>query len=455
MSKSRGNVVDPWEAMSEFGADAIRWYLLSSSNPWLPKRFDPSGVREVQRKVFDTLRSSYHFFSLYANLEGWQPSWKDVPVAQRPIMDRWLLSRLTELTETVTEQMERYNLTQVVRALGDFIIDDLSNWYVRRSRHRFWGSSDSQDTRAAFATLHRCLSDVARLIAPFAPFLADWLHRSLSGGESAHLCRLPVADEGVRDESLERGMEAVRTLSTLGRAARERVRIRVRQPLALLQAVVPAADDVSEELLEILRDELNVRRVEFMHRAEELVTFTAKPNFKAIGARFGSRTQQVAGAVRALSSSELAAFHGGEALRLKVGEEEIELQRDEVELIQEARGDLVVEASGGYTVALDTTITPELRHEGMAREVVNRVQRLRKEAGLEVSDRIRLAVQGGVELVSAVESHRDFISGETLAVELRVGETVIERDEYEELREVDLDGEPAVIALSRAVGGGA
>src|SRR5690606_30425046 len=195
MSKSRGNVVDPWSAIEEHGADAIRWYLLSSSNPWLPKRFDPAGVREVQRKVFDTLRSSYHFFSLYANLEGWQPSWKDVPVPQRPIMDRWLLSRLTALTSSVIEQMEGYNLTHAVRALGDFIIDDLSNWYVRRSRDRFWGSGDSQDTRAAFATLHRCLSDVSRLLAPFAPFLADWLHRSLSGGESAHLSRLPRPDE--------------------------------------------------------------------------------------------------------------------------------------------------------------------------------------------------------------------------------------------------------------------
>jgi isoleucyl-tRNA synthetase len=450
MSKSRGNVVDPWEAIADHGADTLRWYLLSSSHPWLPKRFDPAGVREVQRKVFDTLRSSYHFFSLYANLEGWQPSWKDVPVSQRPIMDRWLLSRLTGLTATVTEQMEAYNLTHAVRALGDFVVDDLSNWYVRRSRDRFWGSGDSQDTRSAFATLHRSLSDVARLAAPFAPFLADWLHRALSSGESAHLCRYPTPDEGLSDPTLEVGMDAVRTLSTLGRAARERVRIRVRQPLEVLYAVVPEATEVGDELLEILRDELNVRRVEFMRRADELVTFSARPDFKAIGARFGSRTQQVAAAIRALSSDELAAFHGGSPLKLSLDGEEVELSSEEVSLTQASRGDLVVEASGPFTVALDTSITPELREEGLAREIVNRVQRLRKDSGLEVSDRIRLGIEGGGELVAACESHREFIAGETLAVELRISATALPREEYTAVREVDLDGEPAVIGISRA-----
>jgi isoleucyl-tRNA synthetase len=456
MSKSRGNVVDPWQAIAEFGADAIRWYLLSSSHPWLPKRFDPAGVREVQRKVFDTLRSSYHFFSLYADLEGWQPSWKDVPAEQRPIMDRWLLSRLTELTQVVTEQMEAYNLTHAVRALGDFIIDDLSNWYVRRSRDRFWGSGDSQDTRAAFATLHRSLVDVSRLAAPFAPFLSDWLHRSLEAGQSAHLAMLPSVDGALRDPTLERGMEAVRMLATLGRAARERVRIRVRQPLAVLYAVVPDAAAVNDELLDILRDELNVKRVEFMHRAEELVTFNAKPNFKAIGARFGSRTQQVANAIRGLSSAQLAEFHGGGELRLALDGEEVQVTREELELVQESRGEMVVEASGGYTIALDATITPELRSEGLAREVVNRVQRLRKDAGLEVSDRIRLGIAGEATLVEALEAHRDFIAGETLAVELEISSSALPDGAYTETREVDLDGVPATIGLSKtATSGGA
>src|SRR5690606_32440543 len=240
MSKSKGNVVDPWRAMEEFGADAIRWYLLASSHPWLPKRFDPAGVREVQRKVFDTLRSTYRFFALYAGLEGWAPGGEDPPAEERPLMDRWLLSRLAALTELVTAQLEGYNLTHAARAIGDFVVDDLSNWYVRRSRDRFWGSADNRDTRAAFATLHRVLVDVTRLCAPFIPFLTDWLHRALTGGESVHLSDFPRADAERRDEALERGMEAIRQLATLGRAGRERVGIRVRQPLGAMYAVTPA-----------------------------------------------------------------------------------------------------------------------------------------------------------------------------------------------------------------------
>ncbi|MBA4160423.1 MAG: isoleucine--tRNA ligase, partial [Gemmatimonadetes bacterium] len=285
MSKSRGNVVDPWEALGEFGADAIRWYLLTTSHPWLPKRFDPDGVREVQRKVFDTLRNSYRFFALYANLEGWTPSAEEEEPATAPLMDRWLRSRLADVSQTVLDALEAYNLTHAVRALGDFVVDDLSNWYVRRSRGRFWGSADAGDTRAAFAALHGALVVVARLMAPVAPFFADWLHRALEADASVHLARFPAFDPADRDVALERGMAAVRRLSALGRAAREEVGIRVRQPLAVLYAVTPPDTELGAELLEILRDELNVHRVEFMDRAEELVSFLARPNFRALGAR--------------------------------------------------------------------------------------------------------------------------------------------------------------------------
>jgi isoleucyl-tRNA synthetase len=454
MSKSRGNVVNPWDAMAEFGADAIRWYLLATSHPWLPKRFDPAGVREVQRKVFDTLRSTYHFFALYANLEGWQGSWKDPALHERPLMDRWLLSRLAQVTGTVTGHLEEYNLTHAVRALGDFVVDDLSNWYVRRSRDRFWGSGDSQDTRSAFATLHRALVDVARMAAPVAPFLADWLHRALTGGDSVHLARMPRADDEARDPALEAGMDAVRTLSTLGRAARERVRIRVRQPLGTLYAVVPGAVEVSGDLLAILRDELNVQGVEFMDRAEELVSFTARPNFRELGARHGKRTPAVAEAVRRLASAELAAFRRGEPLSVEVQGERVPLVAGELEIVQEARGDMVVEADGGFTVALDPTITPELRLEGLARELVNRVQRLRKDSDFEVSDRIRLAVSGEEEMLQAARAHREFIADETLAVEVEVGPTAVADGEWEAVRDVDLDGVAATVGVSRAQRGG-
>ena len=447
MSKSKGNTVDPWEAIRLFGADAIRWYLLSSSNPWLPKRFDPEGVKEVQRKTFDTLRQTYRFFAMYANLEGWTAD-ADAPApAERSVLDRWLLSRLATVTAEVTEDLEGYNLTHAVRAVGDFVIDDLSNWYVRRSRDRFWGSADAADTRAAFATLHLALVVTARLMAPAAPFLSDWLHRALTGG-SVHLASFPSVDESATDAGLERGMQAVRTLSTLGRAARDAVGIRVRQPLGTLYAVVPDGYGVDASLLEILRDELNVHTLEFMDRAEELVTLSAKPNFKALGAAFGKRTPRIADAIRALDSASLAAFRGGAPLSVEVDGEAVALTAEHFDVVQTARGSFATADEGGFTVALDPTITPELRLEGLARELVNRVQNLRKETGLEVQDRIRLGIFGDGEILDVSSAWGPFVAGETLAVELETG-SLTDFEGYESSREVDLDGVAGTIALAR------
>jgi isoleucyl-tRNA synthetase len=449
MSKSRGNVVDPWSAIEEFGSDAIRWYLLTSSNPWLPKRFDPEGIRELQRKVFDTLRNTYRFFALYANLEGWAPADASPERAARPVMDRWLLSRLETVRAAVGDSLDTYNLTQAVRALGEFVVDDLSNWYVRRSRDRFWGSVDAADARAAFATLHEALVTVARLAAPVAPFLSDWLHRGLTGGESVHLADFPEPGEP-REEELERGMEAVRRLATLGRSAREEIGVRVRQPLAALYAVVPGSIEVGPQLLEILRDELNVRRVEFLDAAEALVTFSARPNFRSLGARLGKATPRVAGAIRELSSDALGSFRRGEPLWIELDGERVPIGADDLEIVQEARGEMAVQAEGGYTIALDATLTPELVAEGLARELVNRVQRLRKDSGLEVSDRIRLGVSAGPEVAEAVAAHRDFVCGETLAVELDLRSDADGVPGFADVRQVDLDGRPVALGLERA-----
>jgi isoleucyl-tRNA synthetase len=449
MSKSKGNVVNPWEAVEQFGADAIRWYLLSSANPWVPKRFDPEGVREVQRKTFDTLRNTYRFFALYANLEGWSQVGGGGDPVERSVLDRWLLSRLATVTREVRADLEGYNLTRAVRLLGDFVTDDLSNWYVRRSRDRFWGTAESADARAAFATLNGALVVVARLMAPVAPFFADWLHRALTG-ESVHLADFPAARESARDEALERGMEAVRTLATLGRAAREEVGIKVRQPLGTLYAVVPDGYAVGGDLLDIARDELNVKSVDFMDRAEELVTFSARPSFKALGARHGKQTPRVANAIRELPSDALAALRRGEPLSVQVDGESVPVGPDDLEIVQTARGDLQVQAEGGFTAALDPTITPELREEGLARELVNRVQRLRKDAGLEVADRIRLGVAGGDELRAALARWSEFVAGETLTTELRVHADGLGADGWAAVREVDLDGVPATIGVARA-----
>ena len=458
MSKSRGNIVVPSEAVEQFGADAIRWYLVASSNPWLPKRFDPEGVREVQRKTFDTLRQTYRFFALYAGAEGWAPGGDAPSVADRSVLDRWLLSRLASVTREYTSLFDQYNLTHAVRLLGDFVVDDVSNWYVRRSRDRFWGSADAADTRAAFATLYEALVTVARLMAPVAPFLADWLHRALEGS-SVHLADLPKADEGRIDPVLERGMEAVRTLSTLGRAAREEAKIRVRQPLGTVYSVVPPDAPVDDSLLGILRDELNVREVEFLNRAEELVTYSARPDFKAIGRVHGKNTQAAAAAIRALTSEQLSGFRRGELIEyayvdVASGETvSYPLTQTDFILDQTARGDFAVESQAGFTVALDPTVTTDLRLEGLARELVNRVQNLRKESGLEVTDRIRLGVFGDGEILDVMARFSDFVARETLAVEVEVGAKT-DFHGYDVDREVDLDGVPATIALAKVAAPG-
>ncbi len=459
MSKSRGNVVDPWDAIATFGADAIRWYLLTVSQPWVPKRFDPDALGEAARRTFDTLANTYRFFALYANLEDWKPAQNgggepaqdSAGPSPRPAqpLDRWVLSRLNTLVAEVGRDMDAYEITRAARAISDFVVDDLSNWYVRRSRDRFWGNTDAADARDAFATLHHTLVVLSRLLAPMTPFLSDWLHRALTGGDSVHLARYPEADEARIDASLEAGMDAARVLSRLGRAARERVKIRVRQPLGVLYAVVPKGSEPSADVLDVVREELNIKEIRFLTAAEELVELKAKPNFRTLGPRFGARTAQVAEAVRNVSAEALRAFQRGEGLTVIVDGEGFEISAEEFEIHEEAKGDLVVESDEGYVVALDPTIDEALRLEGLAREMVNRIQRLRRDEDLAISDRIRLGIDGDAEVVGAAEAHREFIMRETLAVELVVG-SQMDVSGYTATRETDLDGRRARIALAVA-----
>jgi isoleucyl-tRNA synthetase len=449
MSKSRGNVVDPWDAIERFGADAIRWYFLTGSHPWVPKRFDPPALGEAARRVFDTLANTYRFFALYAGLEEWRPGDDDPPVSRRSVMDRWVLSRLAWVVDTVGGDLDAYELTHAGRTIADFIVDDLSNWYVRRSRDRFWGSADAADTRAAFRTLHEVLVVLARLLAPFAPFHADWLHRAVAEGASAHLAPFPSAEAAVRDEGLEAGMRTVRILARLGRAARERVKIRVRQPLGLLQAVVPDADVVSEELLDVLRDELNIKRVQFLQGSTDLVTLRAQPNYRQLGRRFGGRTQQAAQAIRELDGGRLRSLTRGETVYIELDGDRFDLGVGDLEVIEEAAGEMVVEVDEGCTIALDPAISDALRLEGLARELVNRIQRMRKDAGFEVSDRIRVGVFGGDEVVRAVEQHGDYLTGETLAVALAYG-TEPDDDWTTDAHHADMDGTGVWIGVRRA-----
>jgi isoleucyl-tRNA synthetase len=446
MSKSRGNVVNPWDAIAEHGSDALRWYLITSSNPWVSKRYASEGVREAARKLFDTLFNTYRFFTLYANVEAWEAGDDDTPAAERNILDRWILSRLNRLVGAVGEELDGYQITRAYRQVADFLNEDLSNWYVRRSRSRFWGSGDDADARAAFRTLWECLRAISLLIAPLAPFTGDWLHRGLTG-KSAHLSRFPVVDETALDGELEAEMAAVRALVSLGRAAREEVQIRVRQPLSRLFGVL-GGTSVRPELLELLQDELNVKSVEFLGTAEELVTLAARPNFRALGPRFGKNTNMAAAAIRSLTPEALAAFQGGEPLVVDLEGESHGLEPGDFEVVEEARGDLVVKSEGGYTAALDPGLTDELVAEGLARELVNRIQRLRKDSGLEITDRIDLGIFGVDEVIAAVSAHRGFIAGETLAEALDVTADG-DPSAYDATQDVDLDGRTAVIGLSR------
>ncbi len=438
MSKSKGNVVDPWQAINAYGVDAIRWYFLTASQPWVPKRFDTDALSEAAHRIFDTLANTYKFFALYANLENYkyqgERARNDVP-----LMDQWVLSRLYSLVTQVRADLDTYDITRGARAIGEFIVDDVSNWYVRRSRDRFWGSVEEPATVAAFDTLAEVLTTVARLLAPLTPFQPDWLHRAITG-QSVHLARFPEA--GARDQTLERGMDAIRVLARLGRAAREKIKVRVRQPLRTLHAFTPVAG-LSDELVAVLRDELNVKEVHFLQSSEDLVAFKGHPNFRVMGKRFGARMQEAAARVRELASAELAAFRGGAPLRIEVGGESFELTAEEIEIREEPLGDLVVESDAGYTIALDPRVDEELRLEGIAREVVSRIQRLRRDTGLEVSDRIRLVIAAEGDAAIALGQHRDYVAHETLADQVE-----LDKEVGNDAHDVELDGLRLRIALS-------
>ena len=455
MSKSKGNTVNPWDAVSDHGADAVRWYFITSSNPWLPKRYDPAGVNEAARKFFDTLFNTYKFFALYARVESWTPSDDDPRPDDRPLLDRWLLARLDSVVAEVGAELEGYQLTRAYRVLGDFVVEDLSNWYVRRNRSRFWNSDDAADQRAAFRTLYDALRTVSLLAAPCVPFAADWVHRALAD-TSVHLERFPSpmsdADRAVvsRGADVEADMDAVRALVSLGRAAREDVKIRVRQPLRGVRAVLPGGRTLSGDMLNVVRDELNVKEVGFLSSVDGIATLTARPNYRSLGRRFGKQTNDAANVIRALDQAALSAWQAGQGLTINVDGSDVELEPDDLEVVQEASGNLVVKGEGAYTLALDPELDDELRAEGLARELVNRIQRLRKDAGLEITDRIELAIAGPDSVREAVTTHEAFIGGETLAVRVGVRDAVSEGD-LAHVRSVNIDGIEAWIGLAASV----
>ncbi|MDX6595395.1 MAG: isoleucyl-tRNA synthetase [Solirubrobacterales bacterium] len=447
MSKSRGNVVDPWEVISAHGADAFRWYYLTAQQPWAGYRFSVDTVGESVRQFLLTLWNTYSFWVLYANAEDLGPL--DFRGAPEPAsdLDRWALSRLQATTAAVRERMDEFDCTSAGRAIAEYV-EELSNWYVRLSRRRFWDGD-----RAAFATLRHCLLETAALLAPFVPFLADEIHLNLAGGtlaqtgdlhESVHLRDYPAVDPALADPGLERAMEAVRLTVELGRAARAQAKAKVRQPL---RRAVIVANDAEREAIEaragLVTAELNVKELDFVSDEGELVRYTAKPNYRALGPRFGKRMPLVAAAVAALDAAHVAAVMaaGGE-VGINVEGDEHTLGPDDITLALQPLDGYEVEAEAGHAVALQLELDDELRREGLAREIVHAVQIARKEAGLEITDRIDLSLGGDEELLGAASAHEDYLAGEVLA-------TSVSYDANEGAAAM-IDGRELTISVSRS-----
>jgi isoleucyl-tRNA synthetase len=450
MSKSLGNVVDPWEVISRHGADAVRLFLVASSKVWLRRRFDESAIRELAGKFMVTLKNVYSgMFVQYANF-GWSPSAQDPQPSARPVLDRWILSRLAAVEAAVDGHLRAFDATAAATAIIQFVDDDVAKWYVRLCRPRFY-DVDGDDNRAAFATLHEVLIVTCRLLAPICPFVTDWMHRELTG-ESVHVApftRQQGTGQGAgRDEDLETAMAAIRTLARLGRAAREQATIKVRQPLSRVVCVAPHVDEERlADLTPLLATELNVKRVEFASSGDALVSLEAKPNFRSLGKKFGSRTPLAAQAVTAFTGQELRAFLGGEPLGVTVDGVSHLLTLDDLTIIRRATGELVVQEEGGFFAAVDPTVTSELRAEGFARELVSRVQRMRKEAGLAVSDRIVLTIADGSVMRDVLDRHGAWIAAEVLAAELVMTDEI--SGNYDATQTVDLDGVTVHVAITK------
>ncbi|MFI5027524.1 MAG: isoleucine--tRNA ligase [Solirubrobacterales bacterium] len=447
MSKSRGNVVEPWDVISAHGADAFRWYYLTAQQPWSGYRFSVDTVGESVRQFLLTLWNTYSFWVLYANAEGLGPGdFGDRPAAT-DVLDLWALSRLQGTTETVRERMDEFDCTAAGRAIGEYI-EELSNWYVRLSRRRFW-----EGDRAAFATLRHCLLETVAMLAPFIPFLADEIHLNLSAGEtvelsaapdSVHLRDFPVPRPDLARPGLEGEMDAVRRTVELGRAARAQAKAKVRQPL---RRAVIVANDAERAAIEahshLVVAELNVKELDFVTEEAELVSYAVKPNYRSLGPRFGKRMPQVAAAVEALDPAHVARVIGdGGEVGINIDGDEHVLAPDELTLALQPLDGYEVEAEAGHAVALQLELDDELRREGLAREIVHAVQNARRDAGLEITDRIELALGGDRELLDAARAHEGYVAGEVLA-------TAVGYEADEGAAEASIDGRELLISVSQ------
>ena len=427
MSKSRGNTVNPFELFDKYGADALRWYLLYVSPPWTPTRFDVDGLKEVQSKFLGTIKNVYNFFTLYANTDNVNPKDFFVDYNSRPELDRWILSKFNNLKKEVEENLEIFELNKTVRTIQDFINEDLSNWYIRRSRRRFWATELTEDKKSVYNTTYEILTELCKLIAPFAPYISEEIYRNLTEEVSVHLSTYPKANLELIDTELEEKMDLVKNLVALGRASRETAKIKVRQPIQKV-LVDGRFEDVIGDMIELIKEELNVKEVLFTKDLGEYMNFSLKPNFKVLGPVLGANMKLFAGELNKLNPNEVAPrLENGETLSCEIAGENFEFNKEHVLINISAKEGFNVSMENNLFVILDTTLNKQLIEEGFAREFISKIQQIRKSSNFDVLDNIDIEFNSDDEVANAIESFKDYIKSETLALNItRVNDETLE-----------------------------
>ena len=442
MSKSKGNTVDPFDLFDRYGADVLRWYVIYVSPPWTPTKFDEDGLREVESKFFRSIRNVYNFFSLYANTDGVNPREFFIEYKDRPEIDRWILSKYNSLLKEVKANMDIFELTKVVRDIQEFVIEDLSNWYIRRNRRRFWSTELDDDKKAVYNTTYEILVGICKMVAPFVPFISEEIYQNLTEDESVHLAYYPEVNEELINREVEEKMDLVRDLVGLGRASRESVRIKVRQPLK--EVVIDGKyEEQIKDLVPLIMEELNVKEVVFERDLSQFMNYSLKPNFKVAGSILGKKIKSFGKALGELNAHEtVEKLESGEKLVLNLDGEDVEIEKDYVLVTISSKEGFDVAMENNLFVILDTTLTPDLVNEGYAREFVSKIQQMRKNNGYEVLDNINIFYDGSDEIKAAIDEYKEFIKSETLAKS-------IERVSEEDLEKQDLNGQMTGIRLEK------
>ena len=443
MSKRLGNAVNPFEAIDKYGSDPLRWYMIANSSPWDNLKFDAAGVQEMARKLFSTVYNTYSFFALYANVDGFDNSAPQVPFDKRPEIDRWILSLLNSLIVEVDSDLEDYEPTKAARAIGEFVNDNLSNWYVRLNRKRFWGTEMTEDKLSAYQTLYQCLETLALLMAPIAPFYADKLYRDLTEvtrgkAETVHLAKFPVAETSLIDSALEERMKLAQTITSMVLALRRKVNIKVRQPLSSIMIPVNNAEQraMLEAICNLVLNEVNIKGMKIVDSSEGIFAKRVKPDFKKLGPKYGKQMKAVAAAVASMTASQIAELESIGSVNLDLEGQPALIELADVEIISEDIPGWLVANEGSVTIAIDVTVTPELKMEGIARDIVNRIQNIRKSRGYEITDRITLQFEPSTEADEAIERFKDYIGAQVLASAIIVAPI----ESKENVETLDIDG---------------